>query len=99
MGNDNELLKLAKKRVLVKRSLCWHLAIYIVVNTFLLLLFYFTTPTGYFWPFWTLFGWGIGLLCHTVSSAFLLRPPNGTKDAVTREYQRLLRETNDSSHS
>lgn len=58
---ERELWKLAKKRVGFKR----HLATYIVINTFLWLMWYFTDhkdeeSAGVPWPIFPMLGWGIG---------------------------------------
>lgn len=37
---------------------------YLVVNTFLFLVNWFTSP-GHWWVLWVLFGWGTGLLLST----------------------------------
>ena len=56
---DTELRDLAKKRVDFRR----HLMVYIVFNTSLWLIWWFTGH-GYIWPIWPLVGWGVGLLFH-----------------------------------
>ena len=56
--NDDILWKLAKRRAGFKYSL----TAYIIVNLFLVGVWFFTTGVGsYFWPAWTAFGWGIGI--------------------------------------
>jgi hypothetical protein len=58
---DDELWKLAKKRVGFKQAL----VVYLCVNAFLIGLWYFDTgPGSYFWPKWSLLGWGLGLAIH-----------------------------------
>lgn len=44
-----------------------HLATYIVVNIVLFAVNWFVTPS-YFWVFWVVMGWGIGLTCHAVAT-------------------------------
>jgi 2TM domain-containing protein len=69
---DNLLWKLAKKRAGFK----WSLAAYIFVNVSLTAIWFFTEGTdSYFWPFWSMFGWGIGigfqyLNCYHSNSMF-----------------------------
>lgn len=43
-----------------------HLSSYVLVNLFLIGVWYFKggAQGGNFWPVWTLLGWGIGLLSH-----------------------------------
>lgn len=55
---DNLLWELAKKRAAFK----WSLTAYIFVNASLIAVWFFTTGIDtYFWPFWSMFGWGIGI--------------------------------------
>lgn len=56
---DKELWEMAKQRAGFK----WHLVSYLLVNTFLIAIWYFG-QANYFWPKWTLIGWGIGLLMN-----------------------------------
>ena len=84
---DIATMKLAKKRVKAKEEFMWHLASYILVNTFLVLLYLFTYG-GYFWPIWPMAGWGLGLAFHAVSVHFTLSSTT-TKDKVMAEYNRL----------
>jgi hypothetical protein len=69
---DNLLWKLAKRRAGFK----WSLTAYIFMNAFLIAVWFFTTGVGsYFWPFWSMFGWGIGIAfqyldCYHSNSIF-----------------------------
>jgi hypothetical protein len=54
---DQFLWEKAKKRAGFKQ----HLLVYIVVNLFLIATWFFSSSGRYFWPIWTLLGWGIGL--------------------------------------
>ena len=58
---DEELWQTAKARVAFK----WSLASYIIVNSFLIGIWYFTSGnTKHFWPIWPILGWGIGIAFH-----------------------------------
>jgi hypothetical protein len=56
----------AKKKVDALIGFYWHLAVYIVVNAFLILLIGFNSGSGFrgFGPYATALFWGIGLLFH-----------------------------------
>jgi hypothetical protein len=56
----------AKKKVDSLIGFYWHLAVYIVVNTFLILLIGLNSDGGFggFGPYATALFWGIGLLFH-----------------------------------
>lgn len=75
----------AKRRVEAKRSFSSHLTSYVVVNAFLIMI-WFVTGRGYFWPMWVLGGWGIGLVMH-YWEAFRRRPI--TEADVDAELRRL----------
>jgi hypothetical protein len=85
-----ELMKLAKKRVSAKKLLMEHIAAYVLVNIFLVLIYFVTSgfSFGYFWPIWPIMGWGLGLALHGVSVVLTLSYITGT-DKVTEEYNRL----------
>jgi hypothetical protein len=54
---------IARKRLQARRDFTSHLVSYIVVNAFLIGV-WAVTGAGYFWPFWVMAGWGVGLLLH-----------------------------------
>jgi len=58
----------AKKRVEAMIGFYWHLAVYIVINVFLILLIGFNSSEGFsgFGPYATAFFWGIGLFFHFI---------------------------------
>jgi 2TM domain len=84
---DSALWELAKKRAGFKKSL----ATYIIVNSFLWILWYFTNDNNYNlnqsqlpWPVWPMLGWGIGLAFQYVGAYV---SPNTI--SVENEYQKL----------
>ncbi len=54
----------AKERADFKR----HALSYILVNIFLVAVWFFTSKSQHFWPKWVMFGWGIGLLSHYLNA-------------------------------
>ena len=72
--SDEELFKLAKKRVKERNALIVHIVSYITVNIFLFFVAVFSR--GGLWNFYVLGGWGIGLACHIASYFFNTRPEN-----------------------
>ena len=60
MATDEELREQAIKAIKKKRDFKAHLAAYVIVNAFLVGVWYFIGQ-GYFWPGWVLLGWGIGV--------------------------------------
>lgn len=81
---EQELWKLAKKRVGFKR----HLASYIVINTMFWCLWYFTDhqeeSAGVPWPVFPMLGWGIGVVFSYLNAYVLMKP-----DSVEKEYEKL----------
>jgi hypothetical protein len=63
---DQERYERAKRRVEEIKGFYSHLAVYVLVNAFLVILNVMTSP-GEYWFKWPLFGWGIGLVVHGIS--------------------------------
>ncbi len=82
--NDRELWRIAKKRVGFKR----HLATYIVINSFLWLLWYFTDrnedQAGVPWPIFPMLGWGIGVMFSFLGAYVFIK-----HNAIEKEYEKL----------
>jgi hypothetical protein len=60
VATEEELREAAVQRLNKRREFGRHVVAYIVVNAALIMIWYFTGH-GYFWPAWVLGGWGIGL--------------------------------------
>ena len=58
MPTEEELRELAIKRLRKKKDLITHLVSYVIINAFLIAIWYFVAGRGYFWPGWVLLGWG-----------------------------------------
>jgi len=56
----------ARERVQAKRDWSTHLVVYTAVNAFLVVV-WAISGDGFFWPAWSLAGWGIGLALHAWS--------------------------------
>lgn len=88
-GNyDAKLMKLAKKRTILKRTVLWHLLAYIPVNALCIGIYFLVTPEKYFWPVWSILGWGVGLAAHGIVIFCILRSSSQER-GVLREYERL----------
>jgi uncharacterized ion transporter superfamily protein YfcC len=53
----------AVKRLKKKRDLRAHLLVYLMVNTFIVVI-WAVTSAGFFWPIFPMVGWGIGLVMN-----------------------------------
>ena len=64
--NDQEAYERAKARVEARIGFIIHLAVYIAVNSLLIIINFSTSPE-YLWFKWPLIGWGIGLFFHALA--------------------------------
>lgn len=62
-NKDSEEYKRAKKRVDEVRAFWSHVAVFFIVNISIFIVNMLTTPHQ-LWFYWSLLGWGIGLLAH-----------------------------------
>lgn len=60
MATDEELRRQAIRSIKKKRDFWAHAVAYCIVNIFLIIVWYLTGH-GYFWPVWVMGAWGIGL--------------------------------------
>lgn len=85
---DEALWQVAKKRAAFK----WSFSAYVFVNAFLLCVWFFTIgPDGYFWPIWSMLGWGIGILFQ-----YLAAYQGNNIFTAEQEYERLKNQQNNS---
>jgi len=89
MISDAELFQKAKKRAEDKVGFLIHLGMYVIVNAFLVMLWWVTTGgTAFPWFVFPMFGWAIGLVAHFLA-AFL--ETGKLADRWTREELERLR--------
>ena len=78
---EDKLRKLARKRAQAKIGFYVHLVIYVIINVFLVLLWYITSDTTELpWFIYPLIGWGIGLVAHGVYTFY---GSTGLEDSMT----------------
>lgn len=61
--DDSERRAAALERLKAKREFKSHIAVYVIVNTMLVVI-WALSGQGYFWPIWPILGWGVGLVLH-----------------------------------
>ena len=83
MDDRDERRELAIKRLKEKRDFKTHVAVYLIVNTMLVVI-WAATGAGYFWPIWPIAGWGVGL-AFNAWTAYRQRPI--TEDDIRKEMQ------------
>ena len=54
----------AVTRLKKRRDFRGHLLVYVLVNTFIVVIWLLTGPSGFFWPVFLIVGWGIGLVMN-----------------------------------
>ena len=84
--SDDELYKLAESKVKARRGFYVHLTAYLVVNAFLVFIWYMS-GTGYPWFLWVMAGWGIGLVSNAV--AVFSGGKASQQEAIKKEYEKL----------
>lgn len=78
---NEELWKLAKRRTAFKCSL----TTYLVINGFLIGVWLFSSgENSYFWPGWSLMGWGIG-----IAFQYMHAYHGGSVYSTEAEYEKL----------
>ncbi|MEU4421503.1 2TM domain-containing protein [Actinoplanes sp. NPDC024001] len=85
---SGELRQAAVEKLRKRRELQVHLLAYALVNFFLIVIWWLTSPGGFFWPMFPLFGWGIGIVFHAWDVLIGSEP---SEEAIRAEMQRLGR--------
>jgi len=89
MTSEEKLREKAREIAKEKIGFYVHLLIYILVNSFLFIQWYWiTNGEGFPWVITTTLGWGIGIAAHFIG-VFIL-PPH-TEKVEEKEYQKLKR--------
>jgi len=83
---NQDLQRIARRRVRAKIGLYIHATVYVVVNGFLALVQSQTTPQ-YAWALWPAAGWGLGLAIHAV---VVLLANSGVRERMEAEELRKL---------
>jgi hypothetical protein len=92
-ATGNDLRQVAIGNIRKKREFAQHLAVYVVVNLVLTVIWLLTTPGGFYWPMFPLLIWGIGIVFHALdvfSSVFAQASPS--EEQIQREIGRLTRQ-------
>lgn len=87
---DEIAYRRAAARVEARLAFYRHLIIYVLVNSFLIILNLVRTPEEW-WSKWSVLGWGFGLVMHGIS-VFSYRWREGSRERmIQRELQRQER--------
>jgi hypothetical protein len=93
-ASDDELKKFAKKKLKAKQDFRNLVAVWVFVFILTTAIWFFTTPTGYFWPVWPAFGIGVAILFsgYEAYGKGFDRPI--TEEDIDAEVQRLKKDGN-----
>ena len=83
---DDQVKTRARRTAEARYGFLWHLPIYVIVNLGLVGIWYFS-DRSFFWPIFSIFFWGIGLVSHWMTAYH-----NPNSSWVERETQRILEE-------
>jgi hypothetical protein len=88
-GNEgDELRERAIKRLKKRRDFTGHLLVYVLVNTFLVVIWAVTDVHGFFWPAFPIVGWGIGVVMNAWD---VYRGDDFDEETISREMEHLHR--------
>lgn len=63
-ARDAELRERAIKHLKKRKDFQGHLLMYVLVNSFFIVIWAVSSPTGFFWPVFPILGWGIGVVAN-----------------------------------
>lgn len=63
-AREAELRQRALTRIKKRRDFYAHVMVYLLVNAFLVIIWWMTSPGGFFWPVFPIVGWGIGVVMN-----------------------------------
>jgi uncharacterized membrane protein len=86
--SEEEVYRIARKRVEEKKSFYIHFAVYVVVNIMLIII-WAVTGAGFPWFIFPLVGWGIGVLFHFLGVFVFSKQSGWERKAVEKEAENL----------
>jgi len=86
MTNQKAYTK-AKKSVEARMGFYIHLAVYLGVNTLLIILNLAVTK-GYFWAMWPMIGWGTGVILHALFTFVFTGKSTLKEQMIEKEMQK-----------
>ncbi len=86
---DATLLEQAKKSLKKKRDAKEFLIVTLAVNAILVGVWWLTTPSGYFWPMWVMFGMGIGVVFTYLDAYTVVGAKPISEDEIRAEAEKI----------
>jgi 2TM domain len=78
----------ALRRLKKRRDFHAHLLVYVLVNSFIVVIWTVTSDGGFFWPIFPIAAWGIGVVMNAWD---VYRGDEFDEDQVRREMERMQR--------
>ena len=78
----------AIKQLKKRRDFATHLLVYVLVNSFIVVIWAITNSGGFFWSVFPIVGWGIGLVMNAWD---VWHPAEFDEDRIHREMSRIQR--------
>jgi hypothetical protein len=89
--SDQDLRKFAEKQLKKKQDFRSYLGVYAGVSVLVTASWFFVSPGAPFWPFWVMFGMGIGALFAGLDAYGVTGRKPITNDEIDAEVERLRR--------
>jgi len=86
--SEEEIYKIARKRVEEKKGFYTHLTVYIIVNAFLIII-WALTGAGFPWFLFPMGGWGIGLIFHFLGTFVFNKQTGWEMREIEKEAEKL----------
>ena len=86
--SEEEIYQIARKRVEEKKGFFSHLAIYVIINI-LLVVIWALTGAGFPWFLFPLGGWGIGVIFHFLGTFVFSKETGWERREIEKEAERL----------
>ena len=90
-ATNDHLRKHAAKLLKKRQDFKEYMWVYLVVTAITSGVWFFTTPDGYFWPIWVIFGMGIGAVFTGLDALGKLSSKPITEADIDAEVERLKR--------
>ena len=84
LRTEDQLREQAVTELRKRHELAGHVIAFVMVNTFLVVIWY-VSGAGFFWPAFPIFGWGIGIVFH----AWDVLSPQPSEAAVRNAMDRI----------
>jgi hypothetical protein len=91
MSEDQDLRKFARKRLKKQQEFKQYLGVWVGVSILVTGIWFLTSPDGFFWPMWVIFGMGVGALFTGIDAYGPGQKKLITEADVDAEVERLRR--------